>query len=346
MCSGLKAAVNGGYTQVAIMPNTNPVIDTKGQVAYLKSLANNNIVSITPVGAISKDCKGKDLAEIYDMQSEGIFCFSDGYKSISNSGLMERALLYVKKFDGVVMNHSDVKNISNNGLMNEGILSTKLGLQASNKLAEELMVARDIFLVEHCESKLHFINISTANSVKQIREAKKKGLKITAAVNAYNLLLDDSFLENYDTNFKVNPHLRTKEDIKALLEGLKDGTIDVISSGHNPKHIDEKKVEFENAEFGVSALDSAFAVARKATEKTLSIEELIEKLCLNPSEVLRLKTSIIKEGKKANITIFDAEKEFVFKEENIQSKSKSTPFIGMQLKGKIIAVFNNKKVKK
>ena len=346
MKSGLSSAINGGYTHVAIMPNTNPVIDTKGQVAYLKSLANKNIVSITPIGAISKDCKGKDLAEIYDMQSENIYCFSDGHKSIENSGMMERALLYVKKFNGTVMNHPDVGNISNNGLMNEGILSTKLGLQASNNLAEELMVARDIFLAKHCDSKLHFTNISTANSVKQIKEAKKQGIKVTASVNAYNLLLDDSFLKEYDTNFKVNPHLRTKEDIKALLKGLKDGTIDVISSGHNPKHLDEKKVEFENADFGISALDSAFAVARKATEKVLSIEQLIEKMTNKPREILNLKNISIKKGEKANFTVFNPDEEFIFAKKDIKSKSKSTPFIGMSLKGKIVSVFNNKKIKK
>jgi dihydroorotase len=345
MKSGLAAAVNGGFTTVSIMPNTDPVIDTKGQVAYLKSLANKNIVSVVPIGAISKDCKGKDLAEIYDMQSENIFCFSDGHKSINDAGMMERALLYVKKFDGVVMNHPDLGNISHGGLMNEGILSTKLGLQASPKLAEELMVARDIYLAEHCDSRIHFINVSTLNSVKQIKEAKKKGVKVTAAVNAYNLLLDDSFLNEYDTNFKVNPHLRTKEDIKALITGLKDGTIDVISSGHNPKHTDEKKVEFENADFGISALDSAFAVARKATEKYLSLEELIEKFTDNPRKILNLECPTIKVGEKANLVVFNAEKENVFSEVDIKSKSKNTPFIGMELKGEIIAVFNNKKVK-
>lgn len=345
MKTGLAAAVNGGFTTVSMMPNTNPVIDNKGQVAYLKSLANNNLASIVPIGAISKDCKGKDLAEIYDMQSENIFCFSDGHKSIGNAGMMERALLYVKKFDGVVMNHPDLDNISHGGLMNEGVLSTKLGLQASPKLAEELMVARDIYLAEHCDSRIHFINISTENSVKQVREAKKKGLKVTAAVNAYNLLLDDSFLKEYDTNFKVNPHLRTKKDINALIQGLKDGTIDVISSGHNPKHTDEKKVEFENADFGISALDTAFAVARKATEKQLSIEELVEKFTSNPRKILNLEASQIKIGEKANLVVFDSNKEMIFKEKDLKSKSKNTPFIGMPLKGEIIAVFNNKKVK-
>ncbi len=345
MKSGLSAAVNGGFTTVSIMPNTEPVIDTKGQVAYLKSLAFNNIVDVIPVGAISKDCKGKDLAEIYDMQSENIFCFSDGHKSIGDAGMMERALLYVKKFNGVVMNHPDLDNISHDGLMNEGVLSTKLGLKASAKLAEELMVARDIYLAEHCDSRIHFINVSTLNSVKQIKEAKLKGIKVTASVNAYNLLLDDSYLNEYDTNFKVNPHLRTKEDIKGLIKGLKDGTVDVISSGHNPKHTDEKKVEFENADFGISALDTAFAVARKATEKDLSIEELVKKFTDNPRKILKLECPTIKIGEKANLVVFNAEKENIFDENDLKSKSKNTPFIGMELKGEIIAVFNNKKVK-
>lgn len=345
MKSGLAAAANGGFTLVGIMPNTLPVVDNKGQVAYIKQLSTKNIVDVVPIGAISKDCEGKDLAEIYDMQSEGIASFSDGHKSIENSGMLERALLYVKKFDGIVMNHPDVQNLSNGGLMNEGILSTKLGLNASPKLAEELMVARDIYLAEHTNSRIHFINISTANSVKQIKEAKAKGVKVTAAVNAYNLLLDDSALVEYGTQFKVNPHLRTKEDIKALLKGLKDGTIDIITSGHNPKHEDEKKVEYENAEFGISALDSAFSVARTATEKTLSIEELVTKMSTNPRSLLAKKAMQIEEGAKANLCVFNPDETYVFNEEQMKSKSKITAFIGMKLKGKVVHVFNHKKMK-
>lgn len=345
MNSGLEAAANGGFTCISIMPNTLPIVDNKGQVSYIKQLANKNLVDVVPIGAVSKDCEGKDLAEIYDMQSENIYLFSDGHKPIENSGVLERALLYVKKFDGTVMNHPDVRNISNGGLMNEGILSTKLGLTASPNLAEELMVVRDIYLAEHTDSRLHFVNVSTANSVKLIKEAKAKGVKVTAAVNAYNLLLDDSFLNEYDTNFKVNPHLRTKEDIKALLKGLKDGTIDVIASGHNPKHTDEKKVEFENADFGISALDSAFSVARTATEKTLSIEELVEKMSANPRRLLHLTSKKINEGEKANICIFNPDETFTFTENDIKSKSKNTAFLNMKLKGKVKAVFNHKTLK-
>lgn len=342
MDTGLAAAANGGFTCVSIMPNTVPVVDNKGQVSYIKQLAHKNLVEVVPIGAVSQACQGKDLAEIYDMQSEGINMFSDGHKSIENSGLLERALLYVKKFDGVIMNHPDLHNISNGGLMNEGVLSTKLGLSASPNLAEEIMVVRDIYLAEHTNSKLHFVNISTANSVKLVKEAKAKGVKVTAAVNAYNLLLDDSFLKKYDTNFKVNPHLRTKEDIKALLKGLKDGTIDVITSGHNPKHMDEKKVEFENAEFGISALDTAFSVARTATQKMLSIEELVEKISSNPRKLLSLETKIIKEGEKANLCVFNPDEIVTYSESDLKSKSKNTAFLNMDLKGKVKAVLNQK----
>lgn len=345
MKSGLAAAANGGFTLVGVMPNTLPAVDNKGQVAYIKQLAAKNIVDVVPIGAVSKDCAGKDLAEIYDMQSEGITSFSDGHKSIENSGMLERALLYVKKFNGTVMHHPDLENISNGGLMNEGVLSTKLGLKASPKLAEELMVARDIYLTEHTDSRIHFINISTANSVQQIKEAKAKGIKITAAVNAYNLLLDDSSLAAYETQFKVNPHLRTKEDINALLKGLKDGTIDIITSGHNPKHEDEKKVEYENADFGMSALDSAFSVARTATEKTLSIEQLVEKMSTNPRKLLAKKAISITEGAKVNLCIFNPDESYTFTEANMKSKSKNTAFIGMKLKGKVVAVLNHKKMK-
>lgn len=345
MESGLNAGANGGFTTLSIMPNTLPVIDNKGQVAYLKSLAKKNIVDVVAIGALSQGCEGKDLAEMYDMHTEGVHAFADGHHSVENAGVLERALLYVKKFDGVIMNHPNVENIAKGGLMNEGILSTKLGLQAAPNLAEELMVVRDIYLAEHTESQLHFINISTANSVKLIREAKAKGIKVTAGVNAYNLLLDDSYLQDYNTNFKVNPHLRTPKDIEALIAGLKDGTIDVITSGHNPKHTDEKKVEFENADFGISALDSAFGVARKATEKELNLEELVEKLTSNPRKILNLKPIEISEGKKANLCLFNPDEKWVLSEEDILSKSKNTPFLAMELKGKVQNIFNHKKMK-
>jgi len=340
--SGLAAASNGGFTAVCMMPNTFPAIDTKGQIDYLNNASPKHIASILPIGAVSKDIEGKDLAEIYDMYDAGAVAFSDGYKSIQNSGLLERALLYVKKFDGVVFNHPNDKQISHGGQMNEGIMSTQLGMPSAPKLAEELMIARDIYLLEDTNSRLHFSCISTAKSVELIKQAKAKGLKVTTSVNAYNLLLDDSCLHDFDTNYKLNPHLRNKEDIDALLNGLKDGTIDAISSGHKPLHIDEKKVEFDNAEFGMSALDTAFSVARMATQDVLSEEALVEKF-LFAYNLLRVERPVVELDEAAVLTIYDFDAEKTYSLCEIHSKSKNTPFIDFPLKGKVIGVVNQTK---
>lgn len=340
--SGLAAAANGGFTSVCMMPNTFPAVDTKGQIDYLNNASQKNVASILPIGAVSKDIEGKDLAEIYDMYDAGAVAFSDGFKSIQNSGLLERALLYVKKFKGVIFNHPNDKQISHGGQMNEGIMSTQLGMQAAPKLAEELMVARDIYLLEDTNSRLHFSCVSTAKSVELIKQAKAKGLNVTASVNAYNLLLDDCCLHDFDTNFKLNPHLRNKEDITALLNGLKDGTIDAISSGHKPLHIDEKKVEFDNAEFGMSALDTAFSVARMATSNVLSEEELVEKF-LFAYNVLRVERPILENDGAAVLTIYNFEIDKSYSLSEIQSKSKNTPFINFPLKGEVLGIINQTK---
>jgi dihydroorotase len=336
--SGLKAATNGGFTSVCFMPNTNPPIDTKGQIEYLKNAGKGYFTQIIPIGAVSKNIEGKDLAEIYDMQSSGAVAFSDGLKSIQNSGLLERALLYVKKFDGLVLNQPNDEQIAHGGNMNEGIMSTQLGLHAAPKLAEELMVSRDIYLAEDTNSRLHFTSVSTKKSVELIRQAKAKGLKVTAAVNAYNLLLDDSYLHDFDTNFKAIPHVRNQEDIDALLEGLSDGTIDAICSGHTPLHIDEKKVEFDNAEFGISSIDIAFSIAAKATENKLTHEQLIEKFSSSPYSILKLNRTTIEENQNAILTVYNSDMGFEVSSTDILSKGKNCPFVGMQLKGKVLGI--------
>ena len=340
--SGLNAAENAGYGFVCIMPNTNPTIDNNTQVEFVKNASNHNIVKTLPLGAVSHHIEGKDLAEIYDMQKSGAVAFTDGSKAILNAGLMERALLYVKKFDGLVYSNPDNTDISAGAQMNEGINSTILGMEGAPMLAEELMVARDLFLLEHTNSKLHFVSISTKKSVELIRTAKSKGLQVSAGVNVANIYFNDSELLNYDTNFKVKPHLRTPEDLNALLEGLKDGTIDVINSGHKPLHIDEKKVEFENAEFGMSTIDCAFAAARTATQKVLNEEQLVEKFT-NAYEILGKQKSTLEKNNQANFTIFDFENENEFTVKDILSKGKNTPFVEHNLKGRALAVINNTK---
>lgn len=340
--SGLGAAEKAGFSKVCLMPNTYPAMDNSTQLAFAQNAAKKSMVDVCCLGAISQQLAGKDIAEIYDMYQHGAIAFTDGTNPVLDAGLMERALWYVKKFDGIVMSHPDHRDISQKGQMNEGVNSTILGLEGVPKLAEELMVSRDIYLLNHTQSKLHFINVSTKKSVELIREAKKKGLQITAGVNVANLIFNDSALLSYDTNFKVNPHLREKEDIKALLKGLSDGTIDVITSGHQPLHIDEKKVEFENAEFGMSTIDCAFQAALTATEGTLEVDQLIEKW-LNAYAIFKQERPSVQVGQKADYTVFNTSQKSEFKAEAIFSKGKNNPFIGHELSGKVFGIIKGNK---
>ncbi len=340
--SGLNAAEKAGYGFVGIMPNTNPPIDSNTQVQFVRNASRDSLCQSLALGAISHHLEGKDLAEIYDMQKSGAVAFTDGSKAILNAGLMERALLYVKKFNGVVFSHPDNTDISAGAQMNEGVNSTALGMEGAPKLAEDLMIARDLFLLEHTNSKLHFVNVSTQKSIELIKAAKAKGLHLTVGVNVANLFFDDSEILNYDTNFKVKPHLRTKEDVKALLKDLKDDVIDVINSGHTPLHLDEKKVEFENAEFGMSTIDCTFAAARTATQNVLSEEKLLEKFAKG-FEILGIPRPIVAEKEQAHFTVFNLDTEKEFSLADIFSKGKNNPFVGQKLKGKAIGIINQTK---
>jgi dihydroorotase len=340
--SGLKAAAAGGFGLVCIMPNTNPPVDNNAQLAFIKQAAQHALTEVYPYGAVSHKIEGKDLAEIYDMHEGGPIAFTDGSKAISNAGLLERALLYVKKFKGVILNNPDNRDLSEGAQMNEGINSTVLGMQGAPKLAEELMVSRDLFLLEESQSRLHFINVSTQKSVALIKAAKAKGLAVSAGVNVANLFFDDDELLDYDTNFKVHPHLRNKEDIKALLSGLKDGTIDVICSGHKPLHEDEKKVEFENASFGMSTIDCAFAVSHTATSKVLNEEVLIDKW-LKGYELIGLPIPKIEVGERADLSIFNFDEKATFQQKDILSKGKNNPFVGRDLTGTVYGIVKGNK---
>jgi dihydroorotase len=339
--SGAKAAAAGGYTSVAISPQTLPAKDSKSQIEYVRSKSEGNLVNVLPLGAISKECEGKEIAEIYDMQSAGAIAFTDGFHSIADSGLMLRALQYVKSFDGLVYSLPEDKTISPSGVMNESKESVKLGMKGIPNLAEAVMVQRDIELAEYSDSRVHFFCISTKDSVDLIRRAKSKGLKVTCGVNPLHLLLDDSMLGNFDSNLKLEPPLRTKEDIKALINGLKDDTIDVLCSSHNPQNEELKKVEFEYAAYGAIGLESAFAVANTALKSKLTLEKIIEKLNTNPAKILGLNVSSIKENEPADLCIFDPNIRWKFSLADISSKSKNSPVIGMSLTGKVSAVISN-----
>lgn len=342
--SGCRAAASGGFTHVCCMPNTYPVIQTKSQIEYVLQKSAAQVVSVHPVGAMTQDTKGKDLAEIYDMQQAGAVAFSDGMVPSAAAGMVERALLYVKAFEGLIMVHPEDKSISGNGAMNEGVTSTRLGLPGMPALAEEVAVNRDLYILEYTESKLHFLDISLKKSVDLIRAAKKKGLKVTASVNAYNLILEDSSVGDYDTNMKANPPLRSKEDITALIKGLADGTIDTVTSAHQPQDEECKKLEFDKADFGMIGLETCFALANTKLKQFIQTDKLVEIFSMNPRGVLGIPAPAIEEGAEADLTLFDPDKKWQFAESDIRSKSKNTPFVGAELTGKVIGVIHKNKI--
>lgn len=341
--SGCAAAAFGGFTHICCMPNTQPVTQTKSQIEYVLRKSTDEIVNVHPLGAVSENGEGKDLAEMYDMHSAGAIAFCDGLKPSSNAGMVERSLLYVKAFDGLIMNHPEEKSISKNGAMNEGVVSTKLGLPGAPALAEEISVNRDIYILEYTESKLHLLDISLKRSVELIRNAKKKGLKISSSVNAYNLMLDETAVGSYNTNCKVNPHLRSKEDIAALVKGIADGTIDTITSAHQPHDEECKKLEFDKADFGMIGLETCFAVANTALKGKVELSKIIETFANNPRRVLGIENKIA-EGAEADLTLFNPELKWTFAESDIKSKSKNTPFVGTNFIGKSLGVINKGKL--
>lgn len=339
--TGIRAAIAGGFTGVAVVSSTNPPIHSKGDVQYIKNKTINAIVDVYPIGTLSYRQEGKDISEMYDMQQAGAIAFSDDKKPVNDAGLLMRALLYSQNFGSLIITHCDEKSISQDGKMNEGITSTMLGLKGIPALAEELMVGRNISLAEYTNAPIHISNISTQKSVAQIKQAKASGMKITASINAYNIALDDAALMGFDSNFKLNPPLRTKTDIEALKKGLADGTIDAITSDHRPQDIESKVIEFDYASNGMIGLESAFGLINSNKGK-IKLETIIKTLTTNPRNILKLQQPVIAEGQPANITLFDPEAEWIFDKKSIQSKSSNTPFIGTKFKGKVIGIINKK----
>lgn len=341
--SGCAAAAFGGFTHICCMPNTQPVTQTKAQIEYVLRKSADEIVNVHPLGAVSENTEGHNLAEMYDMYGAGAVAFSDGIKASANAGMVERALLYVKAFDGLIMNHPEEKSISKNGAMNEGVTSTKLGLPGAPALAEEIAVNRDLYILEYTESKLHLLDISLKRSVELIRISKKKGLKISSSVNAYNLVLDETAVANYNTNCKVNPHLRSKEDIAALIKGIADGTIDTITSAHQPHDEECKNLEFDKADFGMIGLETCFALANTVLKGKVELTKIIAAISNNPRRVLGLENKI-EEGAEADLTLFNPELKWTFSVSEIKSKSKNTPFVGTNFVGKALGVINKGKI--
>ena len=339
--SGCSAAAFGGFTGVACMPGTNPPLHTKADIEYIISKAKGNVVDVHPIGALSKGLQGKEMTEMYDMSLSGAVAFSDEKNPISSAGVLSRALLYVNMFNGLVISHSQDESIALEGQMNEGDTSTSLGLNGMPALAEEIMITRDVYLAEYTNSRLHFATVSTGNSVEIIRNAKRKGIKVTAEVAAHQIGIDDSELVTFDSNFKVNPPLRTKKDIAALKKGLSDGTIDAICSDHNPEDVETKNREFDIASFGVIGLETAYAVAN--THSGLTSGEIVDKMSISPRKILGIEVPVIKNREKANLTIFDPKLKWTYRSGDIRSKSANSPFIDKTFTGKAIGIFNNNK---
>lgn len=342
--TGLKSAALGGFTGVMVMPDTFPKTDHKAGIEYIINKTSSSIVDVYPAGCLSEKAEGKEIAEMYDMHNAGAVAFTDNKKSIENPSLLTRAMLYSKSFNGLIMEFPNEKNIFNSGQINEGIVSTKLGLKGIPSLAEELQVARAIYLAEYCDAAIHLTNISAKKSVELIKQAKAKGLKITADVNSYHLLLDETCLENFDSNYKVLPPLRTKEDQKALIKGLKEGSIDIICSDHTPENIENKKCEFDHAAFGIVNLQTSFAVANTAIKNNLPLADYIEKITIAPRQLLCLTLPEIKENSAANLTLFSPNTETELAANDIVSKSKNSPFIGKKLSGKVYGIINKNKM--
>ncbi len=335
IANGLDVAAKSGFTAVALQPNSCPIIDNQSQVNFVKNSANNKATQLFPIGALTKGSEGKDMAELYDMKNVGAVAFGDYTKSLDNANLLKIALQYVQNFDGLVIAFAQDEKIKGNGLVNEGVVSTQLGLKGIPNLAEELQVARNLFLLEYTGGKLHIPTISTAKSVQLIKEAKTKGLNVSCSVAVHHLVMTDEKLEGFDTRYKVTPPLRTDEDRKALILGILDDTIDMITTDHNPIDIEHKKMEFDMAKNGTIGLESAFG----ALMTVLPLEKIIEKLTSGKA-TFGIENHPIQEGEKANISLFNPEGKSIFTKTSILSKSKNSAFLGIETKGKAYGIIN------
>lgn len=334
--SGSEAALKGGFTAVACMGTTQPALHNKAQIEYIINKSKSLPIEVYPIGTVTLNAQGIDMSEMYDMACCGAIAFSDNKNPIDNADLLQRALLYTSGFNKKIIQIPSDKTIAAKGQINEGKMSTMLGLKGIPAIAEELMLQRDLTLVEHHQTSIHFGGISTAKSVALIREAKKKGLPVSCDVHAVNLLFDDSALGEFDTNYKVKPPLRSQKDIEALKQGLLDGTIDVICSDHTPEDTENKVKEFNIASFGMTGLETFYGVVKSALGTLMSEEQLIEKIMINPRQIFGLNVPQISEGQKANITVFDPEATWSFQVEQSLSKSQNTPFNQYCFKGKVI----------
>lgn len=335
MRTGTRAAARGGFTAVACMPNTDPVIDNQGMVKFIYSQAKKTgLVSVFPIGSITKDLRGEELAEIGELKKAGVVAISDDGKPVENAEVMRRALEYAQMFDLPVISHCEDKNLKGKGVMHEGYFSTILGLPGIPAASEEVAVARDLELVKLSGGYLHIAHVTTARSVEMIRQAKSRGVRVTCETAPHYFSLTDAAVKDFDTNTKMNPPLRTEKDVEAIKEGLQDGTIDVIATDHAPHTVVEKEVEYSLAPFGIIGLETALPLVLKLVEEDfLTLMEAVAKMSINPANILGIPKGVLRVGEDADITIIDPGKEWEVTTEEFQSKSRNSPFIGWKMKG-------------
>jgi dihydroorotase len=340
--TGSNAAANGGFTGIACMPNTEPAIDSAEIVKFIKEQAKSHLVDVYPIGAATVGREGEILSPIAELAEAGAVGLSDDGVAIKTSSILRKVLEYSKMYNLPVIEHCEDETLAD-GVMNEGLNSTILGLPPLPSVSEDLIVSRDIQLAEYTKSFIHIAHISTKTAVQFVREAKSKGIKVTAEVTPHHFSLTDDAVKTYDTNFKMNPPLRTREDVDAIIEGLKDGTIDCIASDHAPHSIEEKEEEFQNAPNGILGLETLVGITLSELyhKKILTLKEIIEKLSVNPRKVLNLPVINFSVGEKANFTILDLDVVWTVDISKFKSKSRNSPFDKKLLNGNAVGVINN-----
>ena len=341
--SGVHVAINSGFLDVLITPNTNPIIQTKADVSYIQEKSLNNFCKIHPSAAISKNFNGKDLNDIIDLHNSGVKAFTNSYSCKESSEMIMNSLLYLNQIDTLLITKPKDRSFSD-GVVNNGYYSNTVGLKGIPRISESIAVERDLSILEYVGGKIHFSGISTKESVSIIRDAKTKKLNVTCDVPIHNLILDDSNVVSFDPNYKVDPPLRTKDDIDALIGGINDGTIDIIASHHEPQDIDTKKCEFEIANFGVISLQTFFSNIVQLSRK-IPLENLIKTFSTNPKKILGVETYSVVEGSKASFTVFDPDGSWDYNENSNLSKSINSPWLNWSLKGKVKAVIKDNRIK-
>ncbi len=334
--NGLIVAARSGFTDIILNPNTHPVPDNSGAIVFLKNASKEQPAKLYPLGALTVESEGHDLAELYDMKNAGAVGFYDFKKSIANSNLLKIALQYSQDFKGLVYSFPMDKQIMSKGIVNEGVSSTRVGLKGIPALAEELQIARDLFILEYTGGYLHIPTISTAKAVRLIVEAKRKGLNVSCSVAVHNLIFSDEVLDSFDSNYKVLPPLRTRKDVNALLKGLQEGAIDFVTSDHIPIDIEEKRIEFDNAAYGAIGLENSFG----SLNSLFDVETAVT-LLTKGREHFGISPVDLKKGSLANLTLFDPDCEYIYTKESSYSTSKNSMFFGKKMKGKVYGIIAN-----